>query len=48
MGEVPGCNSMPKSTTLCGVVQVTHMEKHPHNRTLPKVDPSMVSPHPLG
>ena len=48
MGEVPGCNSIPKSTTLCGVVQVAHLEKHPHTRTLPEVDLSLVSPRPQG
>ena len=48
MGEVPGCNSIPKSTTLYGGSQVAHLERHPHTRTLPEVDLSLVSPRPLG
>ena len=31
-----------------GSVKVAHLEKHPHNRTLLEVDPSLVSPRPLG
>ena len=29
------------------VVQVAHLEKHPHTRILLEVDPSLVSPRPL-
>ena len=48
MVEVPGCNSIPKSTTHVEVVQVAHLEKHPHIRTLLEVDPSLTSPRPQG
>ena len=48
MGEVPGCNSIPKSTTPVEVVQVAHLKKHLHTRTLLEVDVSLVSSHPLG
>ena len=47
MGEVRGCNSIPKSTTLCGG-SLAHLEKHPHTRTLVEVDLSLVSSRPLG
>ena len=47
MGEVSGCNSIPKSITPVEVVQVDHLEKHPHTRTLLEVDLSLVSPRPL-
>ena len=30
------------------VVQVAHLEKHPHTRILLEVDPSLISPRPLG
>ena len=48
MGEEPGCNLIPKSTTLVEVVQLAHLEKHPHIHTLLEVDLSLVSPRPLG
>ena len=48
MGEVPGCNSIPKSTTHMEVVHVAHLEKHPHTRTLLEIDLSLVSPRLLG
>ena len=48
MGEVPGCNSIPKSTTSMEAIPIAHPEKHPHTRKLLKVDLSPVSPRPLG
>ena len=48
MGEVPGCNSIPKSTSPVEAVQVAHLEKHTHTHTLLEVDLSMVSPRPRG
>ena len=48
MGEVPGCNSIPKSTFLCGGSLGSSSGKHPHIRTLLKVDLSLLSPRPLG
>ena len=48
MGEVPGCNSIPMSTTSVEVVQVAHLEKHPHTSILLEVDLSLVSPRPPG
>ena len=48
MGEVEGYNSISKSTTLCGGSLVSSIGKHPHNRTLLVVDPSLVSPRLLG
>ena len=47
MGEIPGRNSIPKSTTLCGGSPGSSSGKT-STRTLLEVDPSMVSPHPLG
>ena len=48
MGEVPGCKSIPKSTTLCGGSPGSSSGKHQHTRKLLEVDLSLVSPHPLG
>ena len=48
MGELPGCNSISKSTSLCGGNPGSSSEKHPHTRTLLEVDLSLVSPRPLG
>ena len=48
MGEVPGCNSIPNLQPSVEVVQVVHLEKHPHTRILLEVDLSLVSPRPLG
>ena len=48
MGELPGCNSIPKSTSLCGGNPGSSSGKHPHTRTLLEVDLSLVSPRPLG
>ena len=48
MGEVPGCNSIPKSTTPAEAIPVAHPEKHPHTCRLVEVDLSPVSPCPLG
>ena len=48
MGDVPGCNSMKKSTSLCGGNPVDRLEKRPHTRKPLEVDPNIVSPHSLG
>ena len=49
MGEIPGCNSIPKSTSLCGGSSGSSSEKkHPHIHTLLEVGPSLTSPRPLG
>ena len=47
MGELPGCNSIPKSTSLCGGSPDSSSGKHPHIRKPLEVDPSLISPHPL-
>ena len=50
MGDVPGCNSIPKSTTLYGGSpgSLSEKKKHPHTHKLLEVDLSLVSPSPLG
>ena len=48
IGEVPGCNLIPKSTTLCGGNPGSSSEKNPHTRKLLEVDLSPVSSRPLG
>ena len=48
MGKVPGCNSIPKSTTLRGGSRGSSFGKHLHARKLLEVDLSLVSPRPLG
>ena len=45
MVVVPGCNSILKSTSLCGG---SPGSSSPHIRKLLKVDLSLVSPRPLG
>ena len=48
MGEVPGCNSIPKSTILYGGSPGSSSGKRPHTRKPLEVDLSLVSPRPLG
>ena len=48
MGKVPGCNSIPKSTALYGGSLGSSSGKHPRICTLVEVDPSLISPRPLG
>ena len=48
MGDVPGCNSMKISTSLCEVIPVAYPEKDPYTRKPPKVDLNPIFPHSLG
>ena len=48
MGEVPRCNSIPKSTTLCGGSPGSSSGKTSTYMDLLEVDLSLVSPSPLG
>ena len=48
MGEIPWCNSTPKSMSLCGGSPDSSSGKHPNIRKPLEVDPSLISPHPLG
>ena len=48
IGNVSRCNSIIKSTSLYGGNPVVRLKKRPQTNKLPEVDPTPVSPHPLG
>ena len=48
MGEVPDVTRYRSLLPFVEVVQVAHLEKHPHTRILLEVDLSLVSPRPPG